>query len=501
VTALPDQDIAALAKGGRTNFLGFVLRLGGTAPFLFIAGRFYGVEALGRYASALVIVELIAQLCVLGQRRGLAQRLSEDPREEGHVIADAMTLTLLLSVGAAGLLYLFPAPMFPSGHYNEWDRLLPLAIVANALTDIALAALAYRYNIAATVRARSLVEPWVQTLAAIAFLFVLPAAGLALSFILAKVAALVFSLWPLLRTFGRPRGWQPHPLRLGELALLSAPLAGADMVEWGTRKLDIALLGFFTSPVAVGVYYAAQQVASLPQKLKTSFEPILGPVITRNLRDGNRAAIAAQVNQVGFWIIAAQAGIALALAIPGEAVMGLIGPQFVGGTGALTFLLMAEVVAATAVVSEAALVYMARLKNLWLSLATIALQAVLTVAGIMLVRHYALGDKFAAAAAAGALLLALGFASLAKGWLLGRLLKAPVNPFRWPLVWAMAPAVLVGWGVTRYLPEWAELALGLPAILFTYGFVIWHKGFGPEDRVLFRKNVGGSAEAAQEGKQ
>jgi hypothetical protein len=153
------------------------------------------------------------------------------------------------------------------------------------------------------------------------------------------------------------------------------------------------------------------------------------------------------------------------------------------------------------VVSEAALVYVARLKNLWLSLATIALQAGLTVGGIMLVRHYELGDKFAAAAAAGALLLALGFASLAKGWLLGRILGTPVNPFRWPLVWAMVPAVLIGWAATRFLPEWAELALGLPAILFTYGFVIWHKGFGPEDRVLFRKNVGGSADPAQEGKQ
>ena len=45
------KDIAALAKGGRTNVLGFVLRLLGTAPFLFIAGRLYGVEALGRYGA------------------------------------------------------------------------------------------------------------------------------------------------------------------------------------------------------------------------------------------------------------------------------------------------------------------------------------------------------------------------------------------------------------------------------------------------------------------
>jgi O-antigen/teichoic acid export membrane protein len=484
------DDIQALAKGGRTNFFGFLLRLGGTAPFLFIAGRFYGVEALGRYASALVIVELIAQLCVLGQRRGLAQRLSEDPREAPHVIADAMTLTLMLSVGAAGLLYLFPAPMFPSGQYSEWDRLLPLALVANALTDIALAALAYRYNVGATVRARSLVEPWVQTLSAVAFLFVLPEAGLALSFLLAKLAALAVSLWPLVRTFGLPRHWHPHPLRLGRLAVLSAPLAVADMVEWGSRKLDVALLGFFTSPAAVGVYYAAQQVASLPQKLKTSFEPILGPVITRNLKEKNYAAIAQQVSQVGFWIIAAQAGIAMALVIPGEAVMGLVGPHFVGGTGALTFLLVAEVAAATAVVSEAALIYVARHKNLWISLSTIALQASLTVAGMMVVREMGLGPNYSAAAAAAALFFSLGTASLVKAWLLSSILDQRITIWRWALVWAAAPAALVGWAVTRFLPEWAELLFGIPAILFVYGFVIWHRGFGPEDRVLFRKNVG-----------
>src|SRR3546814_17917394 len=49
----------------------------------------------------------------------------------------------------------------------------------------------------------------------------------------------------------------------------------------------------------------------------------------------------------------------------------------------LAFLLAAEVVAATAVVSEAALVYVARHRNLLLSLATLGLQAVLSVALIL----------------------------------------------------------------------------------------------------------------------
>jgi hypothetical protein len=57
-----DQDIAALAKGGRTNFFGFLLRLAARLPFLFIAGRIYGAEALGRFAYAILIVEFARSL-------------------------------------------------------------------------------------------------------------------------------------------------------------------------------------------------------------------------------------------------------------------------------------------------------------------------------------------------------------------------------------------------------------------------------------------------------
>ncbi|MBE5074121.1 lipopolysaccharide biosynthesis protein [Erythrobacteraceae bacterium E2-1 Yellow Sea] len=487
-------DIQALAKGGRTNFFGFLLRLAARLPFLFIAGRLYGADALGRFASALVLVELAALVCSLGEKRGLAQRLTEGEEEPVNLVFDGLLLALILSGIAATLLWFFPLPMFPNGMSSPLDIWLVVAIPGYALTEILLAAQAYRYDIATTVRARAVVEPWTISIMAGVF-FYIPATrdgGLALAYIASIFAGLLAALWPFLRSYGLPRDWHPHPLVMWRMSTRAFPLAVADAVEWGTRRLDIFILGFFAAPVAVGVYYVAQQVASLPQKLKTSFEPILGPVITRNLKDGNLAAIASQVRQVGFWIIAAQAGIALALGVPGEGVMGLVGPNFVGGTGALAFLLLAEVVAATAVVSEAALVYVARKRNLAISLGTIVLQAGLTVGAMILVEQIALGEKFKAAGAAIALMLALGTASLIKAWLLSRILQAPVNNWRWALVWATAPAVVVGF-LASMLPEWAELLFGIPAILFTYGYVIWHKGFGPEDRVLFRKNIGGNS--------
>lgn len=483
------QDIAALAKGGRTNFFGFLLRLAARLPFLFIAGRLYGAEALGRFAFAMVVIELAGQLCTLGQKRGLAQRLSEGDQHPANTVGDAMLLSALIAAAATALLFLVPDIMFPNGRNSDYDLLLPLAILPTTLLDIALAALAYRYDIATTVRSRSVVEPWTLSILAGAAWFVVRDGGLAIAYLGSIFASALVAVIPLLRSYGLPQHWRPHPFVIGRLAVNNLPLATADAVEWGTRKLDIAILGLFASPAAVGVYYVAQQVATLPQKLKTSFEPILGPVITRNLKEKNYAAIARQVCQVGFWITAAQAGVALALGIPGEAVMGLVGPHFVGGTGALAFLLAAEVVAATAVVSEAALIYLDRYRNLLVSIGTIILQAVLTVAGIMLVDHLGFPQPFRAAAAGAALMLALGVASLVKARMLSGLLGERINNWRWALIWAAAPAVIIGFLVTNYLPEWAELAFGIPAILGGYAVVIWRRGFGPEDRILFRRKV------------
>ena len=143
VTPEPDTgDMQALAKGGRTNIIGFLMRLAARLPFLFIAGRLYGADALGRFASALVVVELIALVCSMGEKRGLAQRLTDGDVEGGekpvNLVYDGMLLALILSAIAATLLWLVPAPMFPNGMNSPLDRLLVLAIPAYALTEILL---------------------------------------------------------------------------------------------------------------------------------------------------------------------------------------------------------------------------------------------------------------------------------------------------------------------------------------------------------------------------
>jgi O-antigen/teichoic acid export membrane protein len=481
----PTADLAALARGGRINFMGFVLRLAARLPFLFIATRMYGASAVGRFAYAILIVEFAAQLATLGLKRGLAQQLAHSDKPHACIAWDALVVALLGSLLMIAILVAFPEAMYPNSPIAGLDRLLPITIIALAWSDIMLAALAYRHDVGATVRARAVVEPWTISIAALVLAFLDKRDGLIIAYVLSMIGALLASAVPFLKSYGLPHNWRPEPGTLWRMARKNLPVAAADAVEWGSRRVDIAVLGLFFSPAIVGIYYVAQQVASLPSKLKTSFDPILGPVIAQNLRAKNKAAVAKQVRQVGFWVIAAQTGVALALGIPGEGVMGLMGPSFVGGTAALGFLLAAEVVAAMAAVSEAALIYIASHRNMWISLSMIALEAALAVALILIMRKLDFGIMWQATGPAIALLLSLAYAAVAKSRLLCRLLDAPVSGWRWPLVWAAGAAVIVG-EVAILMPEWAELVFGIPVILIAFGAVLWTKGFGPADRELFR---------------
>ncbi|HEX8485121.1 lipopolysaccharide biosynthesis protein [Sphingomonas sp.] len=483
------QDIDQLAKGGRTNIAGFALRLLARIPFLFIAGRIYGPDLVGRFALAVVVVELAALVATLGLKRGLAQALSKADRPHVCVVWDAMAVAFFAALAASAFLSAFPQIMYPNSPITGLDRWLPIIIVASAWSDVALAALAYRRNVKAAVTARAVVEPWTISIAAWVFSYFTIRDGLVLSYVASMIAALIASMVPFVRSYGLPYGWSPHLRPLLALARTNVPLAGADALEWGTRNVDRFILGVLFEPRIVGIYYMAQQVASLPQKLKTSFDPILGPVITEALARDDRPAIANQVRQVAFWIIAAQLGLALMGSIPGEAVMGVVGPQFVAGTAALAFLLTAEALASTGAVSETALVYMARHRNLMISGAMLTFQVVLSFVLVLAIRQLGWPREWQAAGPAFALMLSLGLTSVLKARLLAGLLATSVSPLRWPIVWAVLAAIVVG-GAFTALPrrlEWVELVIGVPAIAAVYCLILWRYAFGPADRALFVK--------------
>ncbi len=488
-SAAPTDDINALAKGGRTNIFGFLLRLAARLPFLFIAGRAYGPDIVGRYAIAVLVIEVAALLATLGLKRGLAQALSSTDRPHAHVVWDGVLVACGASAIASAVLIAFPQVMYPNSAVMGLERLLPLVVFAVAISDVTLAALAYRHNIRASVTARAVVEPWTISIAAWGFSFVSARDGLMYAYVLSMLAALAASVVPFVREYGMPRGWHPRLADIVALARRNAPLAGADALEWGTRNVDRFILALLFSPAVVGIYYMAQQVASIPQRLKSSFDPILAPVVTHSLAGNDRKSVAKQVRQVGFWIVSAQAACLVVFGIPAEGVMGLIGPEFVVGAGAMCILLVAEVLASTGAVCETGLIYVARHRNLMISLAVLLLQIALSFAFVFYARAQGWSEPVQAAGPAAALAVSLAISSAAKAIMLRRLLGASVVSIRPSFFVAIGAAALVG-SAFMSLPhhyEWAELSLGMPAILVTFLFVMIKFGFGPEDLSLFRK--------------
>src|SRR3546814_21144252 len=80
--------------------------------------------------------------------------------------------------------------MFPNSASDGLDRLLPLVVFAIVGSDSRLAALAYRHDIGATVRARSVIEPWAISIGAFAFAFYSTPDGLIRPYLVSLLAAL-----------------------------------------------------------------------------------------------------------------------------------------------------------------------------------------------------------------------------------------------------------------------------------------------------------------------
>ena len=320
--------MATLARGGRLNIFGFVLRLAGMVPFLFIGGRIYGAAALGRFAYAVLVVEFAAQIAALGLRRGLAQLLSDAKKPQACVVADALLVAAIGSAVGMAILIAVPQGDVPddapsAASIGCWRS----PCMAIAWTDIALAALAYHHDVGVD-RSRAFDRPAMddqhrRVRAVFVPIMVSRGDGLIIAYVLSMVAALVAALIPLFRCYGMPHGWKPDLRTAWGTAVRNAPLAAADTVEWASRRIDLAVLGAFLP----GKLRRHLLCRAAGRDLAGQAEDQLraGAWARRSsatLGGGRPAGIAKQVRQVTYWIIAAQAGIALALGIPGRAVMG-----------------------------------------------------------------------------------------------------------------------------------------------------------------------------------
>ena len=176
--------MATLARGGRLNVFGFVLRLArdGAVPVHRRADLWPGRARPLRLCGADGRVRRAARCARPAARPCPAARQCQEAAVVHRRRCDAG--------GGDRLGDRHGDPVrLPQGDVPDdrrrtgMDRLLAITVLAIAWTDIALAALAYHHDVASTVRARSIVQPWMITIVAFGWSYISLDDGLIVAYV------------------------------------------------------------------------------------------------------------------------------------------------------------------------------------------------------------------------------------------------------------------------------------------------------------------------------
>lgn len=355
------SDARDILKGVVGSMFGFGGRLVARALLMILAGRVFGLTALGELGQLAALSEMTAAVCVMGTKRGLHDMMShevEAGREPYNVLVNIMALTLCLSVLAAVCIAMAWWIIFPTKHYLV--GLLCLAVPAIVLTDVALTATKFRRVVRWDVLSRGFAEPWMFLFAALLFASMgLLNDGLLIAYILSVLASLTVAIFGFFRLYrrGAIAFRRIDPAKWPELLKKSLPLGLTDIGVMGQRRIDLIVLGIVAGPQAAGLYYMAQQVVTVPHKIGALFEPMLSPVLAGLHNRGHVSGIQSNLVAVCRWVFILQLAITIPIIVFGADVLTLFGPEFSAGVLILALLAVSELIDGTFLSAETPLLY------------------------------------------------------------------------------------------------------------------------------------------------
>jgi O-antigen/teichoic acid export membrane protein len=400
---LKNRDLADIARGALALLAGFAGRSVARILFLFFAGNFYGAARLGEMASVIAVVEILIMVGIFGFRRSLMEILESAKDDAGRLYAlilSALTVTAAIGTvlaAALALVWDYIGLNMKTAHYPLLAFIIPFI----GLMEIFLTATRFKRRMRYEVLARSVVEPWTLALLTLAFYFAGNTAfGLLGSYAGSLMAAFAFSLY----AFGREYEWRAlfaAPFNMAfirRVGFFSGPTAVVDAIGIAFRRADIIFLSLFTPDATVGIYYGVQNLATIVQKTRHMFDPMLSPVVSQTLSRRGSEGASEQLAQVCRWIFTLLCLQLALLAFYGKPLLTLIGPGFEAGARALVIVLGAEALEGTLASAELPFVF----RRPWLNLGMTASGFTAHLIGLSL-----LVPRFGMAGAATSFLIAI----------------------------------------------------------------------------------------------
>ena len=326
--------------------------------------KLYGLKSFGYLGEVAAIVELSAAFAGFGLPKSLLSYLDtekSDPQATGYLMSNAIALTALVGLLMSFFLTIFWPYIFPK--ISGIPSYIGIAIILIATTEILLTITRSRRLIRWDALAKGVIKPWsFLVFAALGyFLFVRENGSDATTALFAAYAGslgltFLFALCGLanvlrLDGFHPPLpGWSDM-IRLGKRTFSAAIV---DTCSFAFRRADIIILGLLAGPAATGIYYLAQQIATIVEKMRHLFEPMAAPIMAQ-MRSPEE--IIRYLRQLSLWIFASQLGLVTVFLIHAESVAGYMGSTFALVPLVLGLILLGELSEGTTGLSELPVIF------------------------------------------------------------------------------------------------------------------------------------------------
>lgn len=486
------RDARDIVRGALAILSGFGGRLVARIALVATVGHLFGAANFGRLGETAAILEVLGALGAFGFRRSLQGRFAADDaagRPCEQRLIEAALLSLAIATTLSVCLWLL------ASRIGLGVGTLPLYCLAAppllAFTEVALSATRYRRIMRWEV-ARTLGRPWsFLVLTLLAYVWMrgvpggesLPSEGLGDGLLAAYVGSIavgsLLSVVGLIRVFGFGQLTRQRPsLRaMVGLAREGFPTAFVDTSAFLFRRLDILILGATSGAEVTGVYYMAQQIATVPEKIRYVFEPIVAPVVAQARNRTGDSEEWRQIPVVCRWILTLHLALLPALAVFGADFLGLLGPGFEAGATILVLLVLGELADGSSALSELPAIFCRPRVPPLITASTLVVE-VGTVA--------LLASRFGAVGAAAGFLISMLWLATGRALFARNAFGIVFEAGRWrkPLISALlvGSALLAGREFFSPLPL-ATLVTGICSVAIYFG-VLRVLGIPEEDREL-----------------
>lgn len=347
------SDLSKIATGTALAFAGAVFGNGITYLYGLIIARLLGVDAVGLYFLALVVMQFASAVCRAGLPEGVLRFVAiHNGRDDALRVNGTIIASILVTAGtslvAGLLLYVLAEPL--SLHvlrqpaltgYLRWFAIALPFFSVFVLTMNAIQALK---RMDMVVVLRDLLQPLAMLLLTVVLFYTVRASVFSFlgAYVLSVIIALAAAIYALARVFPALTRNASAIFEWKTLLAFSLPVAVGDLVNYLYRWSDTVLISFFRASTEVGIYNAALRTTLLLSLLAISVNALYAPIIADHYHNGRRQELQDILRTLVRWCLMLALPIVLAIVLLADNILGLWGPAFVEGVTAMRLLALSQ---------------------------------------------------------------------------------------------------------------------------------------------------------------